>query len=198
MSRRAPIHLRPTRADVAIARASARCATPKEAKTLQALTFLADEKLLIAGAALFWGATRLGRCDGCTAREADRMLLSVAIASALPHLLKHVFARERPDRTVGRRRRSIPRSGQAWDSFPSGHAMHIGAIAGPLLRLVPRRLRPAVLPALISLAASRVLLLAHYPSDVAAGLGIGVAIERGVSRLLPGGAVKRRLDRSRK
>jgi undecaprenyl-diphosphatase len=104
----------------------------------------------------------------------------------LPHLLKHVFARERPDRTIGRGRRAIPRSGKAWDSFPSGHAVHLGAIAGPLVRLAPARLRPAVWPALISLAASRVLLLAHYPSDVAAGLGIGVAIQRAVSRLLPG------------
>jgi undecaprenyl-diphosphatase len=187
MSRRAPIHLKPTRADVAVARAVARNASPKEEKALKAVTLLADEKLLLAGAVGFWAATRLGRCNRDTAREADRMLLSVAAASALPHLLKHVFARERPDRTVARgRRRGIPRSGNAWDSFPSGHAMHLGAIAGPLARLAPR-LRPAVWPALISLAASRVLLLAHYPSDVAAGLGIGVLIERMVSRLRPRG-----------
>ena len=115
------------------------------------------------------------------------MACAVLVASALPHLLKHLFDRERPDRTVmrGRPRRGIPRSGDPYDSFPSGHAINIGAIAGPLTRSVPAHLRRAVWPALALLAASRVLLLAHYPSDVAAGLGLGALIERIAASLLP-------------
>jgi PAP2 superfamily protein len=93
---------------------------------------------------------------------------------------------ERPDRTVARNhhRRGIPRSGDAWESFPSGHAINLGAVAAPLARSLPSTFRPTVWPALSLLAASRVLLLAHYPSDVAAGLGIGVLVERVTSTFL--------------
>jgi PAP2 superfamily protein len=116
------------------------------------------------------------------------MACAVLVASALPHVLKHLFDRQRPDRSVmrGRRRRGIPRSGEPYDSFPSGHAINIGAIAGPLARLVPPHLRPAVWPVLTLLAASRVLLLAHYPSDVAAGLVLGTFIERVTDQLASG------------
>jgi len=108
------------------------------------------------------------------------------VGSVLPHLLKHLFARERPNRTVarGRSRRGIPLSGEAWDSFPSGHAINVGAIAAPLARSLPESVRPAAWPVLTILAASRVLLLAHYPSDVAAGLAIGTLVERISARLL--------------
>jgi len=84
----------------------------------------------------------------------------------------------------GRARRGIPRSGGAWDAFPSGHAINIGAIAAPLSRSLPARFRPAVWPVLTLLATSRVMLLAHYPSDVAVGLGLGVLIERVAAELL--------------
>jgi undecaprenyl-diphosphatase len=185
MSRRAPIRLPPSRLDLAVARRCARGAFPKEERTLRMLTVLADEKIVVAGALAYWAGTRLVAADPRRKREASHMLCSVAIASALPHLLKHVFARERPDRAVvrGRPRRGIPRSGQAWDSFPSGHAINLGAIAQPLARSLPARHRLAVWPALAVLAASRVLLLAHYPSDVAAGLGLGVLVERIAGRL---------------
>jgi membrane-associated phospholipid phosphatase len=90
------------------------------------------------------------------------MLLSVVIAGVLPDLIKHAVNRKRPDRAlVHGYRRGIPRSGNAWDSFPSGHAVHIGAIAGPLLRLASPQVRPVVLAGLCGLAATRILLLAH-------------------------------------
>jgi len=150
------------------------------------LTVLADEKTVIAGALLYWACTRLNTIKPQTKREADHMVYSVMVGSVLPHLLKHLFARERPNRTVARSRsrRGIPLSGEAWDSFPSGHAINIGAIAAPLTRSMPAKVRPVVWPAMTLLAASRVLLLAHYPSDVAAGLGLGVLVERISAKLL--------------
>jgi undecaprenyl-diphosphatase len=72
----------------------------------------------------------------------------------------------------------VPRLGNAWDSFPSGHAVHLGAIAASAHRLVPKRWRAPLWSALGALAATRIVLLAHYPSDVAAGWGIGALINR--------------------
>ena len=186
MSRRAPIKLSPSRADLAVARFCARRAFPTEERALRIATVLADEKTVVAGALLYWTYTRVHDVAPRTRREADHMVCSVMIGSVLPHLLKHLFARERPNRTVarGRSRRGIPQSGEAWDSFPSGHAINVAAIAGPLARSLPARVRPAVWPLLTILAASRVLLLAHYPSDVAAGLGLGTLVERISAKLL--------------
>jgi membrane-associated phospholipid phosphatase len=116
--------------------------------------------------------------------EANRMVCSVLIAGALPHLFKLLVRRRRPDRSITARRNGIRRSGNAWDSFPSGHAVHLGAIAPSAARLAPRSIRPLVWPALLSLAATRVLILAHYPTDVLAGFGIGVALNRAVTRIL--------------
>jgi membrane-associated phospholipid phosphatase len=186
MSYRAPISLPPTRADLEIAKACARHVTPGIERTLQTLTWAADEKVIMTATAAFWAATRTARCQEATRRRADHMLAGAVIASALPHLAKLLVRRRRPDRTVvGRNRHGIPRSGNPWDSFPSGHALHVGALARDLHALSPPALRPLLWSALAGLAASRVLLLAHYPSDVIGGLAIGAAIDGAVCRLIP-------------
>ncbi len=185
MARHAPIMLPPTRLDLAFARACARSATRRRESSYQALTWLADEKLVLGATALLWLYTRGRKRAPGLAPQADRMLLSVAIATALPHLLKYLVRRRRPDRTVvhSGRRHGVPRSGNAWDSFPSGHAVHMGAIAGPLTALAPGWLRPLVWPLAVALAGTRTLLLAHYPSDVGAGLAMGFVLDRAVRAL---------------
>lgn len=187
MSYRAPVSLPPSRADLAVAKACARRVTPGIERTLQTLTWAADEKVILAATAAFWLATRTARCREATRRRADHMLAGAAVASALPHLLKLIVRRRRPDRTVVRRNRhGIPLSGKPWDSFPSGHAMHVGALARDLHALSAPALRPLLWPALAGLAASRVLLLAHYPSDVIGGLALGAAIDGAVAAVIPG------------
>jgi|SRR5579859_7242490 len=185
MARHAPIALPPSHVDLAIARAWARSATRRRENSLKPLTWLADERLVLGATALFWLYTRGRKRAPAVAHHANRMLLSVAIGSAVPHLFKYVVRRRRPDRTVIRhgRRHGAPRSGNAWDSFPSGHAVHMGAIAGPLTALAPGWLRPFVWPLAAALAGTRTLLLAHYPSDVGAGLAIGFALDRAVRAL---------------
>ena len=181
MSRYGPIALPPLRTDVTIARLCARSATPATQRVLKRITLLADEKALLSIGAAIWIGTRCGQ-TGPPRREADRMLCSLVVAGALPHLFKGIVRRRRPNRSVVKgQRRGISRSGNAWDSFPSGHAVHLGAMAGPLSRLSPHWLRPVVWPALVSLAVTRILLLAHYPSDVLAGWGIGSLISSTVT-----------------
>lgn len=185
MSRHGLIHIPPTDLDVALADAAAGMAQPSLERTMRVLTWLADEKVLLAGAALSWAYVRAATEDREMHCAADEMLCAVAIASAVPHLCKRVFARERPDRTIVRRRgRGIPKSGNAWDSFPSGHAVHVGALAPAVAQIVPARVRSLVWPAAAALAATRLLLLAHYLSDVLAGLALGIVINRSVAHLL--------------
>jgi membrane-associated phospholipid phosphatase len=170
------ITVHPTVADVAIANSIASHTDPPTEEVAGVVTWGADEHILSALAAGWWlytrGQSRQRR------RAADHVLLTTLVASALPHLLKAVFDQERPDRlTVRGHWRGVPISGKEMDAFPSGHAVHVGALASAASRL-PKRQRNIVWMIGAGLVASRVLLLAHWTSDVVAGLAIGAATER--------------------
>ncbi len=184
MPRQGIITLPPLRVDLAISRSCARSATPARERTFQVVTWLADEKILLGVVGLFWLTAQMRSQKDEVRHEANRMLLSVAVAGLLPDVFKYLVNRKRPDRTlVHGRRHGIPRSGDAWDSFPSGHALHLGAIAGPLSRLTPKRWGPVVWAGLLGLASTRILLLAHYASDVVAGLALGAALGKAVRKI---------------
>jgi membrane-associated phospholipid phosphatase len=176
--------LPPSRRDVAISKRCVRAATPARERSLRVMTWLADEKILLGAVGLIWLNARLRPHDEEVRREVDRMLLGIVIAGMVPHVFKHFVNRKRPDRTLVRSpRHGIPRSGDAWDSFPSGHALHLGAIAGPLARLAPGPVKPLVWIGLLGLASTRIMLLAHYASDVGAGLIIGAGLGKAVRKL---------------
>jgi undecaprenyl-diphosphatase len=171
---------------VAISRACLRVASPQVERPLRVITWLADEKILLGAVTAFWAVTRFSGSQPLR-READQMLCSVMIAGVAPDLFKYLVRRERPNRALVRRHDTrVPRLGNAWDSFPSGHAMHLSAIAASAHRLVPRRWRTTLWSALGALAATRVVLLAHYPSDVAAGWGLGALINKAVGAAFGG------------
>jgi undecaprenyl-diphosphatase len=176
----APIKLRPLATDVAISRACLRVASPPVERPLRLITWLADEKIMLGAVGVLWAATRFSASRPLR-READAMLCSVMIAGVVPDLFKYLVRRERPNRALVRRHDTrVPRLGNAWDSFPSGHAMHLSAIAASAQRLVPRRWRAALWSGLGALAATRVVLLAHYASDVVAGWAMGALINKAV------------------
>jgi undecaprenyl-diphosphatase len=183
------VTIHPTAADVAIANAIAAHTTPSAEKVAETLTWGADEHLLMAAAAAWWIYSR-----GQPRRQrkiVDHVLLTTLVASGLPHLLKTIFDQPRPDRlTVRGHWRGVPLSGNRWDAFPSGHAVHVGALASAASCL-PRRQRDAVWLVGIGLVTTRVVLLAHWTTDVLAGLAMGVVTERCLRRLTGFGESKR-------
>ena len=60
-------------------------------------------------------------------------------------------------------------------SFPSGHTLHAVSLAALFAHLEPL-LVPIVVPFALLVAASRVILGLHYPSDVLAGAAMGGAL----------------------
>lgn len=170
------VTVKPTRIDIAIANEIADHTNPELEATAEALTWGADEHVLLALAAAGWLFAR-GR--PAEERRAANHILAVSLVTAiLPHMLKSTFNQVRPDRlTVRGHRRGIPFSGQARDAFPSGHAVHMGALASAagLLPPAPRRLVRVIATAL---SLTRIALLAHWASDVVAGFTLGIVIER--------------------
>ena len=75
-------------------------------------------------------------------------------------------------------------------SFPSGHSAGAIAVARAFAREYPEYRAPALGAAgLIALA--QIPRCAHYPSDVGAGLAVGVAAEAAVAALWPAAAESR-------
>jgi undecaprenyl-diphosphatase len=171
----------PTATDIRIAKAiSAHTAAPAE-HAAEALTWGADERVLLGLAAAWWLFSRSQRRE--LRNAADHVLITTLIASLLPHLLKKVFDQRRPDRlTIRGHWRGVPLSGNSMDAFPSGHALHVGALASAASQL-PRTWRNLVWLVSAGLVATRVILLAHWTSDVIAGLAIGSITERLLRRL---------------
>jgi undecaprenyl-diphosphatase len=186
------ITVRPTRVDVAIADCIAAHTNPPTEEVAETLTWGADGHVLCAAVAAWWLYSR--RQDRPGRRTADHVLLTTLVASAMPHLFKAVVDQQRPDRcTVRGHWRGVPFSGRRLDAFPSGHAVHVGALASAATRL-PRPQRNAIWLLGGGLLATRILLLAHWTSDVLVGLAIGVVTERSLRKLTGYG---RAVDRKR-
>ena len=173
---RVPITVRPTSADIAIAGTIARNTAPAPEKVAHVLTWGADEKLLLVLAAAGWLASR--GCGEPMQRAGNHALLVTFVASLLPHAMKTLFDQTRPDRrTVVGHIHGVSFSGKPDDSFPSGHALHMGALASAAGAL-PAGPRRAVRAIAVGLSLTRVVVLAHWASDVVAGFALGAILER--------------------
>ena len=169
-------HVKPTHADVEIADTISRHTGPGYEEAAEALTWGADEHVLCALAAGFWLYARGGTARAL--RNSDHLLLTTVAVTILPNILKRVFNRQRPDRrTILGHLRGVPLSGKSLDAFPSGHAVHVGALASAATVLPPAK-RNLVWLVGTGLVLTRVVLLAPWMSDVVAGLAIGAATER--------------------
>jgi membrane-associated phospholipid phosphatase len=178
-----PVRVKPTGADIAIAHAIAARTGRPTSHVAEALTWGADEHVLCGLAFAWWLYAR--SADANIRHASDHVLLTTLVASALPHALKRIFDQERPDRlTALGHLRGIPLSGKRLDAFPSGHAVHIGALASAAT-VLPPALRNTVWVIGGGLVLTRIVLLAHWTSDIIAGLAVGAALER-LLRLVTG------------
>src|SRR5689334_19269248 len=83
LSKPFPMTVKPTKADVAIANAVARNTGPAPEEIARALTWGADEKVLLALAAIGWVASR--GLSPSLQRAGNHALLVTVAASLLPH-----------------------------------------------------------------------------------------------------------------
>ena len=171
-----PVTVRPTGADIAVARAITRNTKPAPEAVARALTWGADENVLLVLAVAGWLASR-GRSDALR-RAGNHALLVTTAAALLPHALKAVFNQTRPDRrTVLGHLHGISFSGKRDDAFPSGHALHMGALASAA-GTMPAGPRRAIQTVAVGLSLTRIMVLAHWASDVVAGFVLGAILER--------------------
>jgi len=101
--------------------------------------------------------------------------LTIGATSALVHLFKLIVGRARPELFTEHGAYSLTPFAydDLYSSFPSGHSAAVGAFFGAFSMLAPR-LRPLFLLGALMIGVSRVIVGAHYPSDVAAGLLLGL------------------------
>jgi membrane-associated phospholipid phosphatase len=128
--------------------------------------------LIIAGLAAvsLWIAGRK-----VAAWRAGYVFLAVAGSGLLADIIKSVVGRARPKLlfagdVYGFTGLSLH---AAYWSFPSGHSVTAGALAFALSTIVPR-LTPAWIVGALMIGASRIVLDAHYLTDVIAGFYIGI------------------------
>jgi undecaprenyl-diphosphatase len=170
----------PIAADAAIMHAVHGAATPFLDALARALTWIGNPVPTTAITVVAAGTlAAFGR-----RREAIALALGVLAATLLDLALKEVFERVRPN--------LWPHAPVPGDSFPSGHAVTstilFGALAAFAGRIAPRRARTfAIAAALLvaGIAASRVYLGVHWPSDVVAGVAIGYLCLALLLRLTP-------------
>ncbi len=143
--------------------------------------------LILAIGALIYVLGRRG-IAGLRRSDALGWLVATTLARVGGVLLKLAFERERPPEL---NRLIVEPS----FSFPSGHAVFAGITFGLLVLLaahtsLPRPVRLALIVGFATIgllvAASRVWLTVHYPTDVAAGLAWGLAWAFAAALVRPG------------
>jgi membrane-associated phospholipid phosphatase len=114
------------------------------------------------------------------ARAGVRMLVAHTLATLVKDSVKERVDRTRP-RSKGKKGKDhVPKPGRddskEETSFPSGHSAGAAAVAWAFARDYPEYAAPAY-AAGSALALAQIPRCAHYPTDVGAGLAIGVAAE---------------------
>ncbi|MGZ8307582.1 MAG: phosphatase PAP2 family protein [Allosphingosinicella sp.] len=125
-------------------------------------------------------AAGLAGGDRRLARAGVRMLVAHTLATLAKDFVKARVDRTRPRSKNEKGKDHVPRPGRdsakEETSFPSGHSAGAAAVAWAFARDYPEYKAPAY-AAGSALALAQIPRCAHYPTDVGAGLAIGVAAE---------------------
>jgi undecaprenyl-diphosphatase len=148
------------------------------------ITILGSSTPYLVALAVLYPVLRFFLARAAAAKRVLFVIAAIVVSGLAVDLLKPVVARWRPIALL-----SDPshygfvffKLGKVHNSFPSGHATTAWAVACALTLLYPR-LRILWIGAATLVAASRVIVGAHYPGDVLAGAWFGVVITLTLSR----------------
>ncbi len=125
-------------------------------------------------------AAGLAGGDRRLARAGVRMLVAHTLATLAKDFVKERVDRTRPRSKGEKGKDHVPKPGgdtsKEETSFPSGHSAGAAAVAWAFARDYPEYAAPAY-AAGSALALAQIPRCAHYPTDVGAGLAIGIAAE---------------------
>lgn len=138
------------------------------------------------GDGAFWYALMLALAAFDALRASVHMAATGAVALLLYKLLKRWTRRPRPCARDGRIRAWVAPLDEF--SFPSGHTLHAVSLTLVALAYYPA-LAWLLVPFSASVAASRVVLGLHYPSDVLAATAIGSVLAGASLWLVPGASL---------
>lgn len=147
-------------------------------QALDLFSKLGDQPALrLLGGGLILAGTFTGR--GRLVRAGARVIIAHEAATFAKNAVKAQVDRTRP-RSASSRSDKKPRKGQRTDkeetSFPSGHSAGAIAAARAFAREFPEY-GAAATTAAAAIALSQIPRCAHYPTDVAAGLAVGLVAE---------------------
>lgn len=174
-----------TRADLAVVKAAHPLGETMMGKALGEASELADQPPLVA-ASLATLVAGLALRQPRIARTGLRMLLAHGLATGVKTVIKDNFDRYRP-RKVAEEGEAACAPGESKDgddrSLPSGHSAGAVAVARAIVRD-----NPAAAPIAYPLAATASLVQitrkAHFPTDVVAGVLVGLVAEAVSSRVM--------------
>lgn len=164
-------------------------------RILTALTSFGEGVEMLVGAALVVFAaaavdpSRLGRRARAGLAEiagtAAFAFVAIAGSGLIGSLIKNFYGRARPAHIGGEAVFELHTFAfrAKYASFPSGHSTTAGATAVVLALLFPRYARP-ILTAGVVVAVTRILLEAHFPADVIAGLTLGAVVTLALAHAL--------------
>jgi membrane-associated phospholipid phosphatase len=161
----------------------------QDTKTHQALGWLAKfadqpQLRMLCGMTIVVG---LLREDRRLAGAGARMLIAHELATTIKTFIKHRIDRRRPRALDNDTEALKPHLGddhaKEASSFPSGHSAGAAAVARAFARSYPDHRAPAYAAAGV-VALVQIPRCAHYPTDVGAGVAIGIVAEETLAKAL--------------
>lgn len=171
-------------ADLAVADAMADARHHPVTRVLGAISELADQPPMIAFAGTVL-ASGLASRDRRTVRAGAQMLAAHLLVTWIKGQIKDRIDRTRPDLYHDHDLYHAAPGDSAdgkWRSFPSGHSAGATAVARAMARTAPET-GPAAQAIAAGMALIQVPRSAHFVSDVAAGVTIGIVAEAIVDRV---------------